>query len=406
MSFSALHLFTFLHISLSASHFPLISLYLSIASIALLAFQMFETLSLPPIKSSFPSFIEHVISRPFAILSRRIHAKRNRRKRSKVALDEVAKGLQLSQSAERLATFGPFTNLPIEIIQLILSYLSPTSQAAMTLTNKSLLQVIGTKSWTELASSSQRSEERTNFLLLLEKDYYLPDHWLCRDCIVFHHKHVYPRRCPAHTVISSFCAGPCTGLRWADIHLVMQRHLYGERFGLPIKALSENESSGSSNYSWSFREYVSSGKIVDGEVLIKLQITLDARAHIESTFFRICMHLRLPHTKTSLDDTEFQQAISCRLKHLRLQQNICAFCTPILRRCKWCAIEYELSITNSVGKLHDRRLQINVWANAGSGQHHSDPKWSILHYLPFHSDKRVEYELGSIRAKYEMETKA
>ena len=327
-------------------------------------------------------------------LQRKTKVKGVVRKQPSALLYQMFKRCGLRQKANPLESCCPFTKLPTEIIQEIVSYLPLVSQAAVALTNKSLLDAIGTWSWKGLTKC--QNMERTNLLVLLERDN-CAKYWLCRDCVILHHKEVPLWDCPAYW--DTFMNYSKSHLNWAYIYLVMQRHYHGKDFGLSIDVLSQHHKFPKPAFDFSFCEMVHHGKIINNEIFIKVKLTIDVSLNIEKAYIRICDHLSTQNCYISNRYEEFQQLIKCRLHHLRLGQKFCAFCTPILRRCKWCAIEYDFPIRSS---SKGRKLEIDVWANLGSGQDRSDPKWSLLDSLGFPEDTPVKYELGSIRAKYEL----
>ena len=328
-------------------------------------------------------------------LSDIIEAKGASRKHSLLNLRKILKRLGLRLRANRLV-ICPFTKLPTEVIQQIVSYLPVASQAALALTNKTLLSITGTWAWKQLANSYYYIE-RIDFLLLLERDD-CARYWLCRDCAVLHHKEAHFRKCPAFE--NGLINWWETNLRWAHIYLIMQRHFYGKDFGLPIEVLSENRIFPEAAFRSGCRQIIKHRKIIGDEVLIKARLIIDASFYAEDyTFIRVYGHLSSRPIIVFGHHKEFRELILCRLKHLRSAQKFCASCTPILRRCKYCAIEYDFPIRSLLKEL---KLEIDVWANLGSGRDRNDPKWSILNNSGFPEDQPLKYELGSIRAKYEL----
>ena len=311
------------------------------------------------------------------------------------SLHYILKAFGLRRKAEPSAIYCPFIRLPTEIIQHIVSFLPLASKAAVILTNKLVINTIGTCSWKTLASTNYNTE-RTEFLFLLERDNYAR-YWLCKECAVLHQKEAWFWRCL--TFECGLVWGFEPSLKWVHMNLIMQRHFYGKEFGLPIEALSQHWKS--PHKSIQCREIIRHGKIIDNELFIKLRLTIDASLCPEKVPILICHHLSTKSCGTSRHPTEFQHLISCRLRHLRSLQKFCAFCTPILRRCKWCAIEYDLPISDG---SKEPKLDIDVWANLGSGQDRNDPKWSLISSYGFPEDKPLKYELGSIRARYELGT--
>lgn len=323
----------------------------------------------------------------------KIRAKGAVKKLSTSTLYHILEGFGLRRKAEPPAIYCLFLNLPIEIVRYIVSFLPLASQAAIILTNKSVFNTIGSYSWKILACTDHEAE-RNEFLSLLERENYAR-YWLCKGCAILHQKEGRLWRC-----LTSECGlGWDIEIRliWAHVNLVMQRHFYGKEFGLPIEALSQHWKSPC--ISSHCREIIRHGKIIDNEVYIKLRLTIDASLCPEDAVIMICHHLSTKSCGISRHSTEFQHLISCRLKHLQSVQKFCAFCAPILRRCKYCAIEYDIPPNDG-----SKELDIYVWANLGSGQDPNDPKWSIISSYGFPEDKSLKYELGSIRARYELGT--
>ena len=304
-------------------------------------------------------------------------------------------GIRLCRKAKPLANSGPFTKLPIEIIQRIVLYLPLQSQATLFLTNKFLLNAIGSLSWKELACDREKAR-RIDLLILLERDVGAK-YWACRDCAILHSKAAVCWKCPASkSGLISLC-----NLQWGHIYLVMQRHFRGNEFGLPIQVLSKKSDPSGTYMDRYIPVKERHGKIIDDEIFIKAKLTISASMDIRLASISICHHLRSKFDCVWLGKTEFHQLISCRLTHLHSEQKSCAYCAPVLRRCKWCAIEYDLFTTKS---RKGPRLEIDVWANFGSGQHRSDPKWSLptsFNWL-WVEQAPIKYELGTIRAKYEL----
>lgn len=91
------------------------------------------------------------------------------------------------QSHPRPSPAGPsLCDLPVEILQLITSFLSTSSAASLAQSNKKVCRVIGTQYWQILKASARRQceDEKFQFLSLLEKDY--SQYFLCYRCNTLH----------------------------------------------------------------------------------------------------------------------------------------------------------------------------------------------------------------------------
>ena len=146
------------------------------------------------------------------------------------------------------------------------------------------------------------------------------------------------------------------------------------------------------------REFSRQGKIIKDEVFVKLYILAEGSVNADSFYLDICNHLRISYPSTIHErDKEFFDVLKCRQNHLLSAQKFCASCFPCIRRCKFCAIEYDFKATLSSGQP---QFLIEVWANLGYGQSPEDLKWK----LPgaHGHQERLNFEPGSIRTKYEL----
>ena len=306
-------------------------------------------------------------------------------------------GSRSRREATPVASNCLLLQLPMEILQLIICGLPWASQAAFALTSKSSFKATRTLPWKRLAPA-HHNHQRYNFLSLLERDL-CAVYWFCKECVILHHKSSDKSNCDAffNRLFEVYFAE----VTWAQVYLVMQRHLRGKDFGLPIEVLSKRYSYPLLEFApRSVLKFVQHGKIVDGEVLIKACLTVGATPGKVKYDITICPHLDTPTREYSWVDKEFQKVLKCRLSHVKSQRKFCDSCVPLPRRCRWCAIEYTFSATNS---WQGPTLHITVWANLGSGQDTNDPKWMMLSNFRSYRKEPLNYELGSIRSKYELE---
>lgn len=186
----------------------------------------------------------------------------------------------------------------------------------------------------------------------------------------------------------------------------MQRHHCGGDFGIPVETISKHHYiSRYCKVGW-VKEYGLQGKVVDDELLIKASIIFYASTWTipKGSLFDICDHLRLPYLPMSpAHENDFSRVVQCRLSHLGTSQCYCADCVPRLRKCAYCAIEYDFAAVQAPASVLGRRrapthIYFEVWANLGTGESPRDPKRTnpedSLLAQPMNS------KLGSIRARY------
>ena len=320
-----------------------------------------------------------------------------------VAVLRMLKSRPWTRSSKRnTAKDCPFVNLPAEILQQIYDYLPLQSRAALALANKSLSYVVGNLAWKTLTYPNE-TRNRMDFLASLERDT-CAEIWLCPSCGVlrpkapFLSKVWFYTRCGSHCNYSHFdyCS---RRLEWGHVYLIMQRHRRGENFGIPVEALSERGHITEYYRAGRLKEISLQGKVVEDELFIKASIIFHASTNPEESWLNICDHLRLPRmrylSEDDLDKEEFSRILPCRLSHLGSPQRFCADCVPRLRRCAYCAIEYDFAAVQASGRP---QLYLEVWANLGKGESPEDPKWTNPRNGQF--AQPLHFELGSIRAKY------
>ena len=176
----------------------------------------------------------------------------------------------------------------------------------------------------------------------------------------------------------------------------MQRHRRGGDYGIPVETVSKIHNIDKHCKAGEVKEFSLQGKVVEDGLLIKASIIFYASTDPKESRLNICDHLRLPRVlHLSQDQEEFSRILPCRLSHLGLSQQFCADCVPRLRRCAYCAIEYDFAAVHASGQA---QLYLEVWANLGKGESPQDPKWTNPRSGQI--AQPLHFELGSIRAKY------
>ena len=325
-----------------------------------------------------------------------VNVKPSLKTRSQSQAEEVLSISPLRQEKSLGTADCPFLRLPWELLQLIALKLPLQYQASLALTSKALNHILGSSSW-KLLEDKRRRTNRTEFLDLLERDL-CAELWHCPFCSMFHRKaNVISgvcghRRCDAS--LKRFFGGMDLSLSWSHLYLVKERHLRGGDFGLPIDTLSKDyEISSGTICRFSMR-----GKIVQDEVIVKACFVTKGFADEGKFSLFICCHLCALNLASGEDviDKDFLNVLRCRQSHSWSSKKFCPYCAPRLRKCEYCAIEYDFKAFKSALRTW---LHFEVWANLGSGQSILDSKW----VLPIMNSKELHshFELGSIRSKYE-----
>ncbi|KAL2354385.1 hypothetical protein BJ546DRAFT_57593 [Cryomyces antarcticus] len=319
------------------------------------------------------------------------------------------------------AAEGPLMSLPIELVQLIATFLPLSSQATLALTSHSMLSTIGGESWQALRLNRHKDEKRV-FLAHIENKF--PKHRLCNRCARLHPRddvegpfewEVLPvRKCVEKEGCIHFI-----GFYFLYFHLVqlaMSRYLLGPAHGISLNTFYYlyQEKSADNNYCTHVEV---NARIASGEFLLEarhrlfwyrrgyknLQSYLD---HLE--LLRPCPHLKVDsnYNASTFYDTRIGQdfslgeRIACRLDHLNEEGSSCERCCG-LGHCQFCPTDYRVEVYDrGVGGLE---LVLLVWMNLGSGRTPLDPKWqSHVHggFNKFGPFNAFPYEPGSVRRAY------
>jgi hypothetical protein len=117
-----------------------------------------------------------------------------------LGLQQVANALSATLTPQALPSpSGPFSNLPVEVIQQIVSFLPLSGAAAFALCNHELAQILGSQYWTHLNLRPPRRSlvvvidwvtvscrsERQLLLELLDRD--VDTYVCCHRCVMLHY---------------------------------------------------------------------------------------------------------------------------------------------------------------------------------------------------------------------------
>ncbi len=296
--------------------------------------------------------------------------------------------------------------LPIELLQQISRELPLVDLVAFTLAHKTIIDIVGRDPWRLLAKDPS---ETRSFLALLGRD--PPIRWVCHCQLLLRRKgdlRVKGSRNPrCQCEVDRISYVLQVHVTWPMINLVMKQHLLGEGHGLPVSALSYAESHYASKRNRSSCDYqfTMQAKIVAGEVLVRTTYQFARPSGDDIHLFTPCAHLNFYadcfRSPTILAHGTLLPA--CGLIHKKTWGSQCSASYVDMRRCIYCATEYDISVDPEESGAN---IRIQVWQNLGSGYSPAEPKWAYatqLSHQPVEPDNKepLEFELGSIRAAYE-----
>ncbi|OCK80147.1 hypothetical protein K432DRAFT_382480, partial [Lepidopterella palustris CBS 459.81] len=136
--------------------------------------------------------------------------------------------------------------LPVELIQEITSYLSRESAASFCLSSRYTCYAVGTSHLYALLRGANNKHERRANIVILERAF--PTHWFCAWCDRFHeHQRLggptnpnQERKRECAEFNSFLCCGARREyvLRYHHVRLAINRHLWGEPYGIPVEAFT------------------------------------------------------------------------------------------------------------------------------------------------------------------------
>ena len=117
-------------------------------------------------------------------------------------------------------------NLPPEILQIVIEYLSPVDRGSLTLCSHVFLWALGKRYWSSLRPGKEDEDYRESFLTTLARD--LPGHFFCHHCSRPHLWHKVGPPGPALQPNNRLlCVGDQPELwRCVRVHLSMSRYRF------------------------------------------------------------------------------------------------------------------------------------------------------------------------------------
>jgi hypothetical protein len=285
-------------------------------------------------------------------------------------------------------------DLPLEIMLMIGTHLEECALVSLTLTCQSLHGLWGRR------SLPFQSREKEKLLLLLEKD--IPFLYYCHHCIKLHRWYGrwsrsiarwYEERLPCnynlknHLYIPFICHIP-----YHHARLVMNRHLYGSKHGLPLQVLNERDKS--IRYSDGVVKSVSQeARIFNNQLLVLSVISLRhlrgdwvlLRSHIDSHAYSICEHLLLARGYYTSVPIQLPKLVE---KGNALSQFLA--CGPPFGSCTSCLTDYSINILWQ-GEKKGYTIEVLVYHGLGDCRSPFDWHWRAM---------STRDSTGEVRAAY------
>lgn len=308
-------------------------------------------------------------------------------------------------------------NLPSEILQIIIEYLSPADRASLTLCSHVLLWALGNKYWSSLRSGKEDEDYRESFLTTLARD--LPGHFFCHHCSRLHLWHevgppgpaLQPKnrlpcvedqlelwRCVrAHLSMSRY------RFVFPHLQLAMRRHYYGPGHGIPTESLSFTEVQ--VHIDEDKPEQVTTLLSVEARICLEptsLSLRIQQWALIDSAkrdlmllktkFVMVCDHV-------TTRSAEISRLIESKLKRHHTE-SVCRLDSEVLK-CRYCNIDFQVQI-KEVGN-EGTALVITKWLDLGPGLTPMDTTWRV--HLARDRDAEIgkSRKAGAIRLRFESE---
>jgi hypothetical protein len=316
--------------------------------------------------------------------------------------------LEKSLDAEDDTPLPPFLKLPSEIIQIIASYLSPSSVAALALSCHNCMFALGTECLEQCSAKKNASENRA-LLEFLSTDW--EQYILCCDCIKLH-KLDYRRLFQAKCIKSPRNYGGWLILSdgFEFIHLQMAMKLYrsGKNASPAIEYLTKTDDKVlemHQSFLWRLPCITHEARIDRNEFLFRSQfcfliplagtceegIVKQLLNNSNIAFRPICRHLRIG------DIDGLPRIISCLRGHILYSRNPadCRRCNNVWE-CQSCGAEFSIALKDYGARL---ALVITRWLNLGPGISPDDEKWKRI--VEWGRQGRISHSTGIVSRRWE-----
>lgn len=295
-------------------------------------------------------------------------------------------------------------HLPVEILQIIASFLTPNSAACFILCSKSLQRAIGHQSWLDLRTKDLK-KARLSFLIVLQRD--LREWLLCYHCEKLHTLSLEPFSATPYLLQNEHpCAYadgflwllPLFGLKFQCAQMIMKLHKLRATENILLDSLSRDYSS---YYDGHFSRCHTSARIANDELLVKIAYRVFIRHGERFKISSLCRNI-CPHWTCVMDGDNLMKRIRCQMSHRAGQT--CPECTGMIQ-CQFCSTEFLVAFFDSNWSPKGQAIYITAWKNLGPCDTPFQIRWQTQ-LRPYHTSIPTPtcsalFEPGSIRREFE-----
>lgn len=309
-----------------------------------------------------------------------------------------------AESHQKHSSTMTIEKLPLEMLQMIASFLAPDSAACFILCSKFLQRAIGRRSWLDLRNQDQK-KARLRFLIVLQRD--LPEWLPCYHCEKLNRFSLpplppppwrYENEHPCAYADGYLCLRPLLGMQFQYAQMIMKLHKLRATENIFLDSLS-------CDHSFRYRGHVAdchtSARIRKDELLVKIEWRIFIRHGESFEIGSLCQSL-CPHWFCLLDDDNLTRRIRCQMSHTPGQT--CPECTGMVQ-CQFCSTEFIVAFLNSNWSRKGQAIYLTAWKNLGPCDTPFQISWRTqLHRV--HSSGPtptcwVPFVPGSIRREFE-----
>lgn len=283
---------------------------------------------------------------------------------------------KLTLDSRPLRIPAPIESLPVELIYLIADHLPQKS-------DMTCLALSTRRMYTILCREYRPLPEDDRKRMLLAIQCYVPKRYLCEECWQFHKfskgcgprnhfSDLYSLSSPKCRRKQTFDTWPGYNVAFFHAQLVMSRHLFGSKHGIPLSALQ------SSVYCKAWlglaqlidTQHAWTPKVIDGELYLAdthvFKLSKDATnrnartllSALQKSYFRICVHL-FSHTLRGISPTR-------RIVGLHVDPNAALDPFAVSKAsCGYCDLDYEVTVQAPRCVCCDPCVKIRAWRRLG-----------------------------------------
>ncbi|KAF2117057.1 hypothetical protein BDV96DRAFT_571475 [Lophiotrema nucula] len=298
--------------------------------------------------------------------------------------------------------------LPPEIILMVAKYLTNASTISLALTCRTLHNLCFPH------HTHLNTAEKEELLLLLESD--LATHHFCHYCTKLHLWHLpwdyfldpWPEvhlPCDPHLSRNWLRVGFACYLPYHQARLVMNRHLYGTKHGLPLRVLEKRISFKCPSRRVTYSESLHA-RLVDNELLVLSVRTIshsrgdakELRDYVESWGHPGCKHLTLEKGVLNYVPVQLPELVKGKTTHGHF-----APCDQSFGSCPLCLTDYCIDISWR-GERKGHSIKVSVYRQLGDCRSPFGWSWRSMTSLQTLEEPRtanpLEYRPGCVRDRW------